>query len=101
LNVQRASDIRQIEIHTVERLVPDPNPYEAETTIANLKKYKSPCSDQIPSELIQAGVETLRSEIRKHINSFWSKEELPDQLKDSIIVQVYKKANERVVIIEK
>jgi hypothetical protein len=30
--------------------------------------------------------ETLRSEIHKLINSIWSKEELPDQWKESVIV---------------
>jgi hypothetical protein len=44
-----------------------------------LKKYKSPGSEQIPAELIQARSEILRSEIHKLINSVWNKEELPDQ----------------------
>jgi hypothetical protein len=39
-----------------------------------LKKYKSPGSDQIPAELIQAGGEILLSEIHKLINSVWNKE---------------------------
>jgi hypothetical protein len=46
-----------------------------------LKRYKSPASDKIPAELIQAGGETLRSEIHKIINSLCNKEELPDQWK--------------------
>jgi hypothetical protein len=46
-----------------------------------LEKYKSPASDQIPAELIQAGGAPLQSEIHKLINSVWSKEELPDQWK--------------------
>jgi hypothetical protein len=44
--------------------------------IAKLKKYKSPGSDQIPAELIQAGAEILLSAIYKLINSVWNKEEL-------------------------
>jgi hypothetical protein len=47
--------------------------------IAKLKKYKSPGSDQMPSELIQAGGGILLSAIHKLINSVWNKEELPDQ----------------------
>jgi hypothetical protein len=50
--IDRISDVRQIEIHTVEPLVPDPSPFEVETAIAKLKRYKSPGSDQIPEELI-------------------------------------------------
>jgi hypothetical protein len=46
---------------------------------------------QIPAEVIQAGSETLRSDIHKHINSISNKEELPDQWKESVIVPIYKK----------
>jgi hypothetical protein len=34
LNVHRVSDVRQIEIHTAEPLVPDPSPFEVEVAIA-------------------------------------------------------------------
>jgi hypothetical protein len=54
LNVHRVSDGRQIEVHTAELLVPDPSPSEFEIAIAKLKRYKSPGSDKIPAELIQA-----------------------------------------------
>jgi hypothetical protein len=47
--------------------------------IENLKRYKSPGSDGIPTELIQAGGEILRSKINNLIKSIWNKEELPDQ----------------------
>jgi hypothetical protein len=59
-------------------LVPGPSRLEVETAIAKFKKYKSPGSDQIPAELIQAGGEMLLSAIHKNINSDWNKEELPD-----------------------
>jgi hypothetical protein len=89
--VHRVSDVRQIEIHTAEPPVPDPSPFESEIAIENLKRYKSPGSDGIPVELIQAGGEILRSKINKLIKSIWNKEELPDQWKESIIVSVYMK----------
>jgi hypothetical protein len=47
-------------------------------------------------ELIQAGGETLWSEIHKLINSLWNKEELPDQCKQSIIAPIYKKGDKTV-----
>jgi hypothetical protein len=53
--VHNVSDDRQIEIHTTEPLVPGPSRLEVEIAISKLKKYKSPGSDQIPAELIQAG----------------------------------------------
>jgi hypothetical protein len=52
LNVHNVSDVRQIEVHT-----------------AKLKQHKSPGSDQIPAELIQAGSEMLLPAIHKLINS--------------------------------
>jgi hypothetical protein len=64
-----------------------------EIAIAKLKKYKSPGSDQIPAELIQAGGEILLSAILKLINSVCSKEELPDRWKESIIVPVHKESD--------
>jgi hypothetical protein len=55
LNVHNVSDIRQIEVHMVETLVPGPSCLEVEIAIAKLKKYKLPDSDQIPAELILRG----------------------------------------------
>jgi hypothetical protein len=71
--------------------VPDRSPFDVEIAIAKLKKYKSPESDQILAELIQAGCETLLSEVYKLIKSLWNKEELPDEWKESIIIPIYKK----------
>jgi hypothetical protein len=93
LNLHRASDIRQTETHTAESLVPDPSPFKVELSIAKLKRYKSPGSNQIPAELIQAGGEKLRSEIHELINCIWNKEELHDQWKESIILPSYKKGD--------
>jgi hypothetical protein len=74
-------DNRLTEIHTAEPLVPDPSPFEVEIAIEKL---------EIPTELIQAGGEILRTEIRKLINSIWNKDELPVQWKESITVPVHK-----------
>jgi hypothetical protein len=61
--VHSVSDVRQIEVHTAEPLVPSPSRLEVEIAIAELKKYKSTSSDQILAELIQAGGETLLSTV--------------------------------------
>jgi hypothetical protein len=79
LNVRRVSDVGQKEKDAVEALVCDPSPFEVKIAIGKLKKYKSPIIDQVPAELIQAGGETLRSEIHKLVNSICNKEELPDE----------------------
>jgi hypothetical protein len=91
--VHNVSEVRQIEVHMAEPLVTGPSHLEVEIANAKLKKYKSPGSDQILAELIQAGGEILLSVIHKFINSVWNKEELPDQWKESIIVPVHKKSD--------
>jgi hypothetical protein len=85
--------VRQTEMHTAEPFVPEPSASEVEVAVGNLKSYKSPGVDQIPAELIQAGGETLRSEIRKLIKLIWNKEELPRQWKQSIVVPIHKKGD--------
>jgi hypothetical protein len=90
LNVHDVRDVRQIEIHTAEPLVPGPSHLEVEISIAKLKKHKSLGSDQILAELYQAGGKILVSVIHKLINSVWNKEELPDQWKESVIVPIHK-----------
>jgi hypothetical protein len=64
------SDVRQVEVHTPELLLPGPSHLEVEIAIATLKKYKSPGSDQTPAELIPAGGETLVSVIHNPLILF-------------------------------
>jgi hypothetical protein len=61
LNVRNVSDVRQIEVCTAKPLVPGPSRLEVEIAIAELKKYKSPNSDQFLAELIQVGGNLLLS----------------------------------------
>jgi hypothetical protein len=93
LILHRVSDVRQIEIHKLKPLVPEPSPFEAEITTGELKRYKSPGSDQILACLFEAGGKTFCYEILKHINSVLNREELPEQWKKSVIVPVYKKSD--------
>jgi hypothetical protein len=67
--VHNVSDVRQIEVHTAGQLIPDSSRLEVEIDIAKLKTYKSPGSEQILAELIQAGGEILLSAIPKLFNS--------------------------------
>jgi hypothetical protein len=92
-NVHDISDVRQTEMHTAEPVVPGPNSFKAEITIVKLQKCKSLGNDQIVVELIQAGGNTLHSQINTLINCIWNKEELPQQWKESVIVPAYIKGN--------
>jgi hypothetical protein len=91
LNVHGTGGVRQTEIHTAQPFVPEPSASEVEDAIGKLKRYKSPGVDQIPAELIQAGGETLCSEIHKLINLILKKKELPHQWKESLVVPIHKK----------
>jgi hypothetical protein len=94
LNVHGARGVRQTEMHTAEPFVPEPSASEVEVATGKLKGYKSPGVDEIPAQLIQAGEETLRSEIHKLIKLIWAKEKLPHQWKESIVVSIHKKGDE-------
>jgi hypothetical protein len=94
LNVHGVHDVRQMDIHTAETLVPEPSLVEVEIAIGKLKSYKSPGTDEIPAELIKAGGEILYTEIHRLICSIRNKEELPQKWKESIIVPIYKKGEE-------
>jgi hypothetical protein len=93
LNVHGVHDVKQMDVHTAEPLVPEPSLVEVEIAIGKLKSYKSPGIDHIPAEFIKAGGEKLYSEIHKLICSMWSKEELPQQWKESIIVPIRKEGD--------
>jgi hypothetical protein len=63
-------------MHIVEPLIFKPSPSEVEIAIER-QKYKLPGTDQILTEMNQAGCNIFHSEIHKFINSLWNKEELP------------------------
>jgi hypothetical protein len=63
LNVHGVKNVRQTDIHTAESSVSEPSSFEAKTAVAKLKRHKSPATDQILVELIQAGNNPLHSEI--------------------------------------
>jgi hypothetical protein len=79
LNVHGIHDVRQMDAHTTETLVPEPSPVEVEIAIGKLKSYKSPGTDNILAEVIKVGGETLYSEIHRLVCCIWNKEELSQQ----------------------
>jgi hypothetical protein len=93
LNIHGVHDVRQVDIHMTEPLVPEASLVEVKIAIGKLKSYKSPGTDQILAKLIKAGSETLCSEIHKLICSIWNKEELTQQWKQSIIIPIHKKGD--------
>jgi hypothetical protein len=78
-------------MHTAEAFLSEPRVSLVEDAIGKLKRYKFAGVHHIPAELIQAGRETLRSEIHKLIKLIRNKEELPHQWKESVVVPIHKK----------
>jgi len=67
--VHGVNNVRQIEMHTAEPLVPEPGSSQVDIAIEELKRFVTPGFDQIPAEMIKAGGETSRFEIHGFINS--------------------------------
>jgi hypothetical protein len=54
--VHSVSDVRQTEVPAAEPIVPDSSPSEVEIANAKFRKCKLPGSDQIPADVLQAGL---------------------------------------------
>jgi len=65
LDVHGVNDVRQMEIHTAEPLVPEPSAFEVELATEKIKSHKLPGIDQIQilAELIKSGGRTIHSQI--------------------------------------
>jgi hypothetical protein len=63
---------------------------EAEVTFGIFECYLSPGVVEISAELIQAGGDTLHSDVHKLITLIWNKERNSHQWKESIVVLIHK-----------
>jgi hypothetical protein len=91
--VHGAGVVRQTEVHTSDPFVPESSACKFEVAIGKLRSYRSLGIGQIPAELIQAGEETLLSEIHKLFKLIWNKKELLHQWKEAIVVHIHKKGD--------
>jgi len=57
LNLYGVNEVKQTEIHIAELPEPEPSACEVEMAIEKPKTHKSPGTDQIPAEVIAAGLE--------------------------------------------
>jgi hypothetical protein len=55
LNTHGVNNVRQTEIHTAERLVPEPSAFEVEMAIEKLKRHKSPGIIRFQQNLLKRG----------------------------------------------
>ena len=93
MNGHGVNNRRQTEIPTAEPLLPEPIAFEVEMAIEKLKRHKSPGTVQIPAALIKTGGRIICPGIHEVINSIWKNKELPEDLKEFIVVPIYKKGD--------
>ena len=91
-------DVRQTAIHTAEPLVPEPNTFEFETVIENLKDRNHQVLIKKQQNSSQRGEEKY-AQIHKLINSVQNKQDLPEEWKEWIILPFYKKGSKTDVVI--
>jgi hypothetical protein len=63
VNVHGVHDIKNMDIHKAEPLMPEPSLVEVEIDIGKLKSFNYAVTGNIRTKLIKAGGETLYSEI--------------------------------------
>jgi len=68
---------------------------EVHKAIHKLKKHKSPGSDGIVGEILQAGGDALEEEIFSIMKSVWDEEAIPEEWTKSIIVTIPKNGDLR------
>jgi hypothetical protein len=66
---------------------------EVEAATKRLKKHKSPGSDGITGEMIQAGGEKLAAEIHVICNEIWKQKRIPEEWAKSVIITIPKKGD--------
>ncbi|CAF1642700.1 unnamed protein product, partial [Adineta ricciae] len=66
---------------------------EVQAAISSLKRNKSPGSDGITAEMLQAGGEPLSREIHKLCNKAWHEGTIPEEWGKSILVPIPKKGD--------
>jgi hypothetical protein len=87
-------------MHIAKPLVAELRTFEVEIASRKQERLKSPSTDQVLAQSIQARGSTLRSEIHKLINSICNKEEFPQQWMESITAFTERVIKLTVVIIQ-
>jgi hypothetical protein len=80
-----------MDIHTTDRLIPEPGLAEVIISIGTLKTCKSPATYQIPSGLFKAGGVILYSKIRRLIFRVWNKRNYHSSGRNLLFLQFIKR----------
>ena len=80
-----------------EALAKLPELAEIEKAISSLSSGKSPGDDGIPAEVFSSGGPALVNRLLELFQAMWTKEELPQEMKDASVIHLYKKKGNRQV----
>jgi hypothetical protein len=86
-------------MNTTEPFVTEPDAFEVEVAIAELKRYKSTVVHEIPTELIQTEGERVLSEAHKLIKLIWRKKNCLNSEKSQLLYPFTRKAIKLIVVI--
>lgn len=81
----------------LEALDKTPELTEVLSAIKGLKNNKSPGPDGIPAEIFKKGGYLLKVRLFELIKEVWTKEEVPQMLKDANIVTIFKKKGDKAI----
>ena len=70
-----------------------PTPHEVNLATMSLKNGKATGPDGIPAELLKHGGPDLAQRLHNFIQSIWTEEQAPADLKDALIVAIHKKGD--------
>jgi len=100
LNRNPTVNMDEIDMHLPKRetdvnLNEIPSQSEVFSAIKCLKNNKSAGLDNIPAEVFKEGGTVLLNQLHQLIIKIWTQEQLPADLKDALIVTIYKKKGDR------
>ena len=72
-----------------------PTLIEVRSAIHDMKSNKAAGADNIPAEIYKHGGPVLEQQLYLLINKMWTNEEIPDDLRDGLIVTIYKKKGDK------
>ncbi len=78
---------------TKEELAAPPTLEEVEEAIQKMKNNKAAGPDGIPAEIFKAGGPKLAAHVHALIEKIWQQEEIPCDLRDALIVTIFKKGD--------
>lgn len=100
LNRDSTADLAVIDLipqrPTRENMGEAPTITEVQDAIRSLRNNKAPGPDGIPAEILKEGGPGLLKHLHALLLKIWHKEELPSELRDALIVVIFKKGDKAV-----